>query len=233
MELRRYWAIILRWWWIVAVITGIALVAAVALRPEARPTYKITVKLAIRPTLEPRGQSYYGYDEYYAYVASEYLVDDIGEVVKGGDFMADLRNRLKDRPGGPPSGYIEARKAHRVLTLTITAGSAQEGIDIANETAKMLTEGRSKYIQSLSNQDPTISVVDPPSVAISPAPARDAVDIGLRTSLGLITGLMLAFLMEYLDTSVRGSEDIASLLGLPVVGEIPRDNKRRRVAKVA
>jgi capsular polysaccharide biosynthesis protein len=193
------------------------------MRPEARPTYKITVKLAIKPSLEPRGQNYYGYDEYYAYVASEYLVDDVGEVVKGGDFMNDLRNRLKDRPGGPPSGYIEARKAHRVLTLTVTAGSERDGIDIANETGKMLTEGKTKYLTSLSNQNPTITVVDPPSVAIAPLPARDAVDVGLRTSLGLITGLMIAFLLEYLDISVRGSKDVETLLKIPVVGEIPSE----------
>jgi capsular polysaccharide biosynthesis protein len=233
MELRRYGSVILRWWWIVVALTAVALIAAILMRPEARPTYKITVKLAVKPTLEPRGQSYYGYDEYYAYVSSEYLVDDIGEVVKGGDFMTDLRNRLKDREGGPPSGYIEARKAHRVLTLTITAGSERDGIDIANETGKMLSEQRPKYLASLSNQNPAVAVVDPPSVAIAPAPARDAVDIGLRTSLGLITGLMVAFLLEYLDTSVRAAEDAESLLHLPVLGEIPAEHRRRKPAKAA
>ncbi|MCL4534496.1 MAG: Wzz/FepE/Etk N-terminal domain-containing protein [Bacteroidetes bacterium] len=233
MELRQYWGVVQRRLWVVIALTLIALIASVAMRPERDPTYKVTIKLAVKPTAEARSQNYYGYDGYYAYVVSEYLNDDIAEVVKSNDFMTELRNRLKDRPGGPPGGYIEARKAHRVLTLTVTAPSERDGKDIAATAAKMLQEDQQKYLGGISDQNPSITIVDEPVVAVGPAPARDAVDIALRTALGLIAGLMLAFLLEYLDTSLRTPGEVSELLKLPVLGELPKEKGRRRAGSAA
>ncbi len=232
MEIRKYWAVIQRRLWIVLALTLIALVASIAMRPErGAPTYKVTIKLAVKPTIEARPtNTYFDYDGYYGYVVSEYLNDDIAEVVKSNDFMTGLRNRLNDRPGGPPAGYIEARKAHRVLTLTVTAGSERDGKDIASTAAKMLQEEQTKYIGGISDHNPSVVIVDEPTVAVAPAPARDAVDVALRTLLGLIAGLMLAFLLEYLDDSLRSAEDVSDAVGLPVLGEIPPEKRRRRSA---
>ncbi len=227
MELRKYWEIIFRRLWVVVLITLVAFGASVYMRPERMPQYKVTIKLAVKPPQEPRSDKYYAYDGYYGYVVTEYLNDDIAEIVKSGDFMVDLRNRLKDRPGGPPQGYIEARKAHRVLTLTVTSGSERDGKDIASEAAKMLQQEKDRYISGISDYPPTVQVVDQPAVAIAPAPARDAVDILLRTMLGFIAGLMLAFLLEYLDDSLRSPGEVKELLGVPVLGELPRERRRR------
>ena len=46
-------------------------------------------------------------------------------------------------------------------------------------------------------------------------------DIGLRTLLGLMAGLFLAFVVDYLDSTLRTRHDAERALGLPVLGEIP------------
>jgi len=51
-------------------------------------------------------------------------------------------------------------------------------------------------------------------------------EIGLRTLIGLLVGIALAFLLDYLDTSVRSRDDAENLLRLPVVGVIPRTRRR-------
>jgi capsular polysaccharide biosynthesis protein len=40
--------------------------------------------------------------------------------------------------------------------------------------------------------------------------------------VGLIVGLALAFLIEYLDDRIRNSEEVVQLLQLPMYGEIPQ-----------
>jgi capsular polysaccharide biosynthesis protein len=51
-------------------------------------------------------------------------------------------------------------------------------------------------------------------------------EIGLRALIGLLIGIGLAFLIDYLDPSVRTREEAERLLSLPVVGEIPRPSRR-------
>jgi Mrp family chromosome partitioning ATPase/capsular polysaccharide biosynthesis protein len=59
----------------------------------------------------------------------------------------------------------------------------------------------------------------PPSSPVSPQPMRSA---ALGLAFGLILGIALAFVASRFDTRVRSHREIAELLGLPVVGRIPR-----------
>ncbi|MES2708373.1 MAG: polysaccharide biosynthesis tyrosine autokinase [Verrucomicrobiota bacterium] len=56
-------------------------------------------------------------------------------------------------------------------------------------------------------------------------PARPNVPLllGIGAGLGLILGLMLAFFLEYLDTSVKTLDDVEHYLGVPVLAVIPKD----------
>jgi capsular polysaccharide biosynthesis protein len=51
-------------------------------------------------------------------------------------------------------------------------------------------------------------------------------EIGLRTLVGLLAGLGLALLVDYLDPSVRTRQEAEDLLRLPVLGAIPRSGRR-------
>jgi Mrp family chromosome partitioning ATPase len=53
---------------------------------------------------------------------------------------------------------------------------------------------------------------------VSPTPTRDLI---LAIALGMLLGVGLAFLVDRLDTRIRSSEEVESLLGFPVLGEIP------------
>ena len=53
-------------------------------------------------------------------------------------------------------------------------------------------------------------------------------EIGLRTVIGLFVGIAIAFLIDYIDPSVRSRQEAETVLQLPVLGEIPRT--RRGVA---
>lgn len=76
-------------------------------------------------------------------------------------------------------------------------------------------------------------VVSPAAEAAAPVEPRPARNTALGLAVGLVFGLGMAFLYEYLDNTLKSSEEIETLLGgAPVLGLIPaekydKDQKRR------
>jgi succinoglycan biosynthesis transport protein ExoP len=68
---------------------------------------------------------------------------------------------------------------------------------------------------------PYVEIIDPATGA-TPIDPRGRMNVVLGALLGIILGVGAAFFLEYLDRTVRTSSDIETLLGIPVLGIIPR-----------
>jgi succinoglycan biosynthesis transport protein ExoP len=66
-----------------------------------------------------------------------------------------------------------------------------------------------------------IQILDKAEVPLRPARPRKLFNIGLSVIVGLILGIGLALFVEYLDNTVKSTEDVDRLLGLPVLGLVP------------
>ncbi len=66
-----------------------------------------------------------------------------------------------------------------------------------------------------------IQILDQAEVPLRPARPRRLFNIGLSVIVGLILGIGLALFVEYLDNTVKSTEDVDRLLGLPVLGLVP------------
>src|SRR5262245_31807790 len=121
MELRAYWEIIRRRWWIPIVLAAlVAVISAAQLRPWQAPplTYHATMRLLVG-VLPAAGASQTDYDpRYYAWLTSEYLVDDFTEVVRSNLFAQGVSKRLADQQIQVPPGVIQGSAAtgaqHRI-----------------------------------------------------------------------------------------------------------------------
>lgn len=84
------------------------------------------------------------------------------------------------------------------------------------------------YIQRQKEQELAIANTEPDNIKV-PAEASGAVQVGpqrtrnilLAFMLSIVAGIGLAFLMDYLDDSVKTSDDISRHLGLPTLALIP------------
>ncbi len=77
-----------------------------------------------------------------------------------------------------------------------------------------------------------VTIVDPAKPGNSPVRPNKTVNIILGVVFGLLTGIGLAFFIEYLDTSVKTIDDVERALQAPVLGVIPQnvgysDGRRR------
>ncbi len=66
-----------------------------------------------------------------------------------------------------------------------------------------------------------ISVVDRADVPLQRSAPRTGLNLLIGCMVGLVGGVTLAFLFEYLDTSIRDPRDIEALLRVPTLGLVP------------
>jgi succinoglycan biosynthesis transport protein ExoP len=71
-------------------------------------------------------------------------------------------------------------------------------------------------------QSPIARVVDPAVVSARPHSPRKLRIIGIAAVVGLILGIMLALLLEYLDNTIKNAEDVDTKLQHPLLGQLPR-----------
>ncbi|MGH9711157.1 MAG: polysaccharide biosynthesis tyrosine autokinase, partial [Candidatus Acidiferrales bacterium] len=81
-----------------------------------------------------------------------------------------------------------------------------------------------------------IRVVDPALVPSTPARPQKSRNILLALLVGIVGGVGLAFLREYLDNTVKSPEDILTLTGLPSLAVVPvfaNGNGNRSLARIS
>lgn len=64
-------------------------------------------------------------------------------------------------------------------------------------------------------------VIEPAAIPLNPIKPKKALNVSLGAIFGVLFGMSLAFLFEYFDDSVKSSDDVRSLLDLPILGVIP------------
>ncbi|WP_078429763.1 YveK family protein [Alkalihalobacterium alkalinitrilicum] len=131
------------------------------------------------------------------------------------------------------------------LNSMVTVGSAQNSqvvaITVQNEDPAMAAQIANtvasvfqREIVNIMNVD-NVSILSVAQMADNPSPIKPnpTLNMAIAFVVGLMTAVGLAFLLEYLDTTVKTEQDIEKLLGLPVIGvvsqmEATTANKKNR-----
>ena len=91
---------------------------------------------------------------------------------------------------------------------------------------RILESAESRYsteaMQRTMPQSPA-TIWEKAEVSDFPAKPKVGQNMAIAVAVGLALGIGLAFLIEYLDTSVKTMQDIEAALGVPVLAVIPRD----------
>jgi len=224
MELRQYWQIVRRGLWIVVSLLLIVLAATVLVRPKRALTYQATMRFIMGLEPEIRTGDYYGYDKYYTWLTTEYLVDDVSELVRSRAFAQAVSDRLVgigiNVPAGAIHGSTQAGQLHRILTVSIFWGDATQLADIANAVAAALPGEIARHFAQVGTSGVYASLIDPPAIGLVGASLREKLDVPIRLFLALIAGIALAFLLDYLDDTVRNRQELEEN-GINVLAEIP------------
>ncbi|MGK7376414.1 YveK family protein [Planococcus sp. 1R117A] len=105
----------------------------------------------------------------------------------------------------------------QVVNISVQDPDPAIAVDIANTTAAVFQE----EIQELMKVD-NVSILSPAVMKENPSPVapNPMMNMAIAAVVGLMLGVGIAFLLEYLDTSLKNEQDIEDVLGVPLLGVI-------------
>jgi capsular polysaccharide biosynthesis protein len=121
---------------------------------------------------------------------------------------------------------VGSEKDSQVLSISVQDADPQMATDIANTTAKVFQN----EIVKIMNVD-NVSILAQAKTKENPSPIkpRPLLNIAIALVVGLMAGVGLTFLLEYLDNTIKNEMDVEKVLGLPVLGAIHTMSEKDRI----
>lgn len=147
------------------------------------------------------------------------LARTYGEVVKSRkvseDVISQLKldftpQQLKDKTS------VDLVKDTEFITISVTDTDPKQAAVIANKMAEVFRV-RVMDIMKVDN----VQVLDDAIVPTSHIKPKPKLNMAIAGVLGMMVSIFVVFLLEYLDSTIKTSEDIEKYLGLSVIGTIP------------
>ncbi|WP_078543551.1 YveK family protein [Litchfieldia alkalitelluris] len=112
---------------------------------------------------------------------------------------------------------VAAEGNSQVVNITVQDEDAETAKEIANTIAVVFQ----KEIVNLMSVD-NVSILPASEFEVSPSPVKPQplLNMAIALVVGLMIGVGLAFLLEFLDNTIKSEQDIEKVLGLPVLGAI-------------
>jgi len=224
MEIRQYWKVLIRRWWLV--VAPVAVVLLYLLATFSRPATVYQVVMRYSAGTWPAGLSE-DYDRYYPWLASEYIANGLADIAMTGAFSQAISQRLSeagiDIADSAIQGAIVTDNAQSVMVIYVTWPDPDQIVAIAYAISAELTKNAAAYYPQLANIEPAVRRLDPPRpVPVPPGLRAHLAGPAIRLGLALAVGLAFAFLWHYLDPSVHDASELEQL-GLQVLTTIPKE----------
>lgn len=161
--------------------------------------------------------------EYNDLLLNQRLVSTYGEIVKSRVVTDKVIENLGLDMSFADFGKkvsVSLVKDTEIIKLIVTDEDPILAAKIANETAEVFMESV-KDIMMVEN----IQIIDEAQVPKKPISPRPKLNMAIAGILGLMVGIFLSFLLEYLDNTIKTPDDVEKYLGLSVIGTIPMVSK--------
>ena len=178
------------------------------------PIYSVSTQILVNKTNE---EAQYNYSEvqtnlqlintYNVIIKSPRILDIVAEEMKGDFTAASLKEKIT----------VSSEQNSQVITLSVEDEDPHTATKIANKTAEIF-QSQISDIMKVDN----VSILAKAEVQdnISPVKPKPLLNIVIAMVVGLMAGVGVAFLLEYLDTTIKTESDVEKLLELPVIGVI-------------
>ena len=203
-------------------IVGIALVATIISTVVSffliKPKYEASTKLFIGKEVGDTVQNNYSSSDVTMY---QNLLKTYVDVIKTNDLV---NNAIKDTDIEASSKEIlsnlsvEAVASTQILKISYVNTDKKEAKDVVDAIANKFIEKSTELISNANVQ--IIESVRMPERPVSP---NKKLNIAVAFVLGLMIGVGLALILEFMDNTFKDKSQIEKMLELPVIGTIPNE----------
>ena len=213
VDLREYFGIVKKRFWIVALITIIAVVVSGVISFfMLNPVYEAKSTLIVNTEKNEETQMITG-DQFNV---TQKLAVTYGEIIKS-------RSVLDDKYGNLVKNVtVSPVKDTQIISISVQDTNKEKARDIANEIPKVFKK-EAKRITKAND----IQVIDKAILPQNPIKPNKMMNMAIAAVLGAMIGLFVVFLIEYLDNKLKTPQDIEKHLGLSVLGVVPNEKLER------
>jgi len=179
------------------------------------PEYKSSTQILVNQAKED--QTIYNYNEVQTNVQ---LINTYSVIIKSAGILNNVKKELGlDISVSELNNKIsvESTQNSQIMTVSVIDPDPVVALEIANKTAEVF-EKEVKDLMQVDNVN-ILPLADDQENQ-SPVSPNPPLNMAIAAVIGLILGIGLAFLLDYLDNTVKNEQDIEKLLGLPVLGAI-------------
>ena len=149
------------------------------------------------------------------------LINTYNDIIKSPIILDKVIDELGlERSTGALNNQISVgtRNNSQVVSITVQDADPAIAVQIANTTAFVFQ----REIVSIMNVD-NVSILSEAQLSANPSPVKPnpKLNMAIAFVVGLMAGVGLAFLLEFLDNTIKTEKDIEKHLGLSVIGVIP------------
>lgn len=149
--------------------------------------------------------------------ASQLIANDIAELANS-DIVAE---RTAEELGMTSlAGYdisVNSSTTTRVIEISVESGEPQAAATVANKIAEVL----SSVAQEVMGVE-SVNIVDEAKTPEAPSGPNRVIYTAVAFLAGLFLAVAIVVVMDMVNTRVRTPEEAEELLGVPVIGRIPK-----------
>lgn len=218
ISLRDLLQVLRRRFWVILLTIVVAVGVAVGLSLQQTPLYMASTLVLVGQELQREDTNNLAGDIQGLQLATE----TVNEAVETRPVAEGVVEQLKlQRSAESVLANLSAQSVEdtQFIEISYTDTDPERAQEIVNGAGEVLSEEISKISPSTNALTATVwERADVPEVPISPNPLRNGF---LALVLGIILGVSLAFLLEFLDDSWRSPEEVEEISGVPTFAIIP------------
>ena len=218
IDLREYFSIIKKKWYIMAILCVVCVaISSVYSFFIAKPVYQAETTLIVK-TEKAEGTNTVTSDQL---KTTQQLAVTYGEIIKSRKVLADvIKNLDLKETSGDLAGKISVSTVSetQIIKVSVQDTNKANAAKIANEIPKVFTQEAIRVADANA-----VEVIDKAQIPVNPVSPNKKMNIAIAAVLGVMIGLFVIFLMEFLNTKIKTPQDIEKELGLPLLGVIPEE----------
>ncbi|MGJ7911430.1 YveK family protein [Neobacillus sp. LXY-1] len=205
INLKEIVSVIKRRFWIIALLTVISGIAGFTLNNAAiTPLYQSSSRIIIGADEESR-------KTLQVIIRDSAVLDIVINQMQLNKTAEELANQIT----------VASVDNSQVVSISVVDSNPNQAAILADTVANVFKDEVPKIVG-----EDYVRVLSKAKVNTNPINPKNNNKLFFAVAVGIVIGIGLAFLLESLDNRIRPNNDLEAMLGLPVLGKVPRISKR-------